>query len=48
MEKITKSIFNKIYKKENIINMLASEEVLKKDWNNKLDERWNKKIIFTI
>lgn len=22
--------------------MLASEEVLKKDWDNKYDERWNK------
>ena len=27
--------------KENILTMLASEEVLKKDWDNKLDERWN-------
>jgi len=26
---------------ENILTMLASESVLKKDWNNKLDERWN-------
>jgi len=26
---------------ESILNMLASEEVLKKDWDNKLDERWN-------
>jgi hypothetical protein len=27
--------------KENISTMLASEEVLKKDWDNKKDERWN-------
>ena len=26
---------------ESIMTMLASEEVLKKDWDNKLDERWN-------
>jgi len=26
---------------ESIFTMLASEEVLKKDWNNELDERWN-------
>jgi len=26
---------------ESIITMLASEEVLKKDWDNKLDERLN-------
>ena len=27
--------------KESIFTMLASEEVLKKDWDNKADERWN-------
>ncbi len=27
--------------KESILNMLASEEVLKKDWDNELDEEWN-------
>jgi len=27
--------------KEGILTMLASEQVLKKDWNNELDERWN-------
>ena len=27
--------------KESILTMLASEEMLKKDWDNKLDERWN-------
>lgn len=27
--------------KENILTMLASEEVLKKDWDNDSDERWN-------
>jgi len=26
---------------ESIMTMLASEKVLKNDWNNKLDERWN-------
>lgn len=27
---------------ESIANMLLSEETLKKDWDNKYDERWNK------
>jgi len=27
--------------KETILTMLASEEVLKKEWDNKADERWN-------
>ena len=27
--------------KESILTMLASEEVLKRDWDNELDERWN-------
>ncbi len=26
---------------EGIMTMLASEEVLKKDWDNETDERWN-------
>ena len=26
---------------ETILTMLASEEVLKKDWDNELDRRWN-------
>ena len=26
---------------ESIMTMLASEKVLKKDWENELDERWN-------
>ncbi|MBI5392814.1 hypothetical protein HZA96_03000 [Candidatus Woesearchaeota archaeon] len=26
---------------ESIMTMLASEHVLKKDWNNEADERWN-------
>ena len=26
---------------ESIITMLASEKVLKKDWDNELDKRWN-------
>ena len=29
-------------KKGGIISMLASEEVLKKEWNNKLDEKWDR------
>ncbi len=28
-------------KKESLMTMLASEEVLKKDWDNELDERWD-------
>jgi len=36
LEKIKKHPDN-----ENILTMMASEEVLKKDWDNKLDERWN-------
>ena len=27
--------------KESVMVMFASEEVLAKDWNNELDERWN-------
>lgn len=27
--------------KENILSMLASEDVLKKEWSNAADERWN-------
>lgn len=26
---------------ESILTMLASEDVLKKDWDNEADERWN-------
>ncbi|HIG96109.1 TPA: hypothetical protein HA249_04465 [Candidatus Woesearchaeota archaeon] len=26
---------------ESILTMLASEEVLKKDWDNEADEQWN-------
>lgn len=26
---------------EGILTMLASEDALKKDWDNELDERWN-------
>lgn len=26
---------------ESILTMLASEEILKKDWENEKDERWN-------
>ncbi len=27
--------------RESILTMLASEDVLKKEWNNEADERWN-------
>ena len=27
--------------RESIMTMLASENLLNKDWDNKLDERWN-------
>jgi len=27
--------------RESIFTMLASENILKKDWDNKADERWN-------
>ena len=36
LEKLEKSL-----NKESILTMLASEEVLKKDWDNEVDERWN-------
>ena len=26
---------------ESILTMLASEDILKKDWENEADERWN-------
>ena len=32
---------DKTKSKESILTMLASEKVLKKDWDNKADERWN-------
>ena len=31
----------KKHDKESILTMVASESVLKKDWDNELDERWN-------
>lgn len=36
MEKIKNILEN-----ESVMNMFASQEVLKKDWDNKMDERWN-------
>lgn len=30
-----------IENKESFFTMLASQQVLKKDWDNELDERWN-------
>lgn len=38
---IMKTNKTKKYHKESISTMLTSEEVLKKDWNNKSDEKWN-------
>jgi len=29
------------HKKEGIQTMIASEEILKKEWNNEKDEKWN-------
>ena len=34
-------IIDKNTDKEGILTMLASEEILKKDWDNKTDERWD-------
>ncbi len=36
LEKLDNSINH-----ESILTMLASEKVLKKDWDNEADERWN-------
>ena len=32
---------NKDKNNETILTMFASENILKKDWDNKADERWN-------
>jgi len=34
-------MLDKSKNKEGILTMLASENVLKKDWENEADERWN-------
>ena len=34
-------MLDKSKNKEGILTMLASEDVLKKDWENEADERWN-------
>ena len=34
-------MLDKSSSKESILTMLASEDVLKKDWNNKEDEAWD-------
>ncbi|MBI2668773.1 hypothetical protein HYX14_02940 [Candidatus Woesearchaeota archaeon] len=34
-------ILKKLPKNESVLTMLASEEVLKKEWDNEADERWN-------
>lgn len=45
-EKITiqkaDKLLDRIFDNENFSTMLASEKTLKKDWDNKEDERWNK------
>lgn len=41
--KKSKEVLNKLdFNTESIKTMLASEESLKKDWDNKYDDRWNK------
>lgn len=35
------ALLDKNENKEGILTMLASEDVLKKDWDNEADERWN-------
>lgn len=35
------SLIEKNVNQEGILNMLASERVLEKDWDNKMDERWD-------
>ena len=32
---------NNFFNNNSIMTMFASEDVLKKDWDNELDERWN-------
>jgi hypothetical protein len=39
MKKYTKRT-RLLQNKESIFTMLASESILKKEWDNKLDERW--------
>jgi predicted CopG family antitoxin len=34
-------VLEKSSEEESILTMLASEEVLKKDWDNKYDDRWD-------
>jgi len=43
LQRITElETLKKAKNKEGILTMLASENALKKDWDNKNDERWNK------
>ena len=35
------TLLEQLPEKEGIMTMLASEDVLKKEWDNELDERWN-------
>ena len=41
---MTKETIKRLFKKnkESIQTMLASEKVLKTDWNNKIDKKWDK------
>ena len=40
LEKLEK-LKNKIKDEETLFGMLVSEEVMKKEWDNEADERWN-------
>ena len=42
LQKADKLLKNLNIEEESIHNMLASQDILKKDWNNKYDDRWNK------
>jgi predicted CopG family antitoxin len=40
-QRINELIKIELDKNESVITMLASEKVLKKEWDNELDEGWN-------
>ena len=42
LQKADKLLKNLNIEEESVHNMLASQETLKKDWDNKYDDRWNK------
>lgn len=41
MTNIESECLDKNNNKESMLIMLASESILKKDWDNEADERWN-------